>query len=353
LLAVAFNVNEELHRFEVGTDVGPHGLTAINAIGDQAVANVTIRFTPIPDDYRPSPGVSPPPTLLNPFKHQRFTMLNGNLSFRDKHASGITAFGSGRTFPVGGGTLNVGAAIDVLSGAGTLYGISDGSFPGATMVINGFITPPTDMGLNLLIRIMDPQGALKSKAPVPPLPKTGQMPSGSGTFTLFRGEPDPDRPIQLIWANGAPVGAHVFEILRRVEIGFDLDNLESSTEPGEVVGTVSSVLACDFQNANTVTTAQTTGGLFTFHEPKTRKNIGSLSVNMLEGRAFRSYLPGVPSPVFRLAGFGPFVGGTGAFVGAQGMMTVNGVISAFPASVSNLYVLRFTNVGGTFQNQLQ
>lgn len=346
LLAVAFNVNEELHRFEVETDVGPHGLTGSNAIGDQAVANVTIRFTPIPDDYIPGPGVSPPPTLLNPFKSQRFTTLDGNLSFRDKHASGVTAFGSGRTFPVGGGSLNIGAAIDVLSGAGTLYGISDGSFPGATMVINGFITPPTAMGLSLLVRIMDPSGALRAKAPVPPLPRTGQMPSGSGTFMLFRGEPDPDRPIELIWANGVPVGAHMFEILRRVEIGFDLDSLESSTEPGEIVGTVSSVLACDFQNANTVTTAQTTGGLFTFFVPKTRKNIGSLSINMLEGRAFRTYLPGAPSPVFRVGGFGPLLGGTGAFVGAQGMMTVNGVISAFPASASNLYVLRLTS-GGT------
>src|SRR5688572_7463981 len=141
-LFTAVNVNEALRRFEVVTQVGERGLSAANWISPEAIANVTIRWTPIPDDYAPSPGVSPPPTLLNPFRSQRFTMLNGQLSFQDRKVSGVQAFGSGRTFPIPGttGSLNIGAVIDVLEGFGSLSGLSDGTLPGATMVINGYIT---------------------------------------------------------------------------------------------------------------------------------------------------------------------------------------------------------------------
>src|SRR6185436_20238285 len=76
-LFTAVNVNEQLRRFDVVTEMGPQGLRAYNAISSDPVANVTIRWTPIPESYAPSPGISPPPTLLNPFASQRFTMLNG------------------------------------------------------------------------------------------------------------------------------------------------------------------------------------------------------------------------------------------------------------------------------------
>src|SRR5688500_13382834 len=196
-LFTAVNVNEQLQRFDVVTEMGPQGLHAYNAISSDPVANVTIRWTPIPHDYAPSPGISPPPTLLNPFGSQRFTMLNGQLSFQDRRVSGIQAFGSGRTFPVAGsiGSLNIGAVIDVLQGYGALYGLSDETLPGATMVINGFITPPNDLALNLVVRVMDPNGKLAAASPVPPLVQAGPTPAGSGTFMFFLGEPAPRRPI--------------------------------------------------------------------------------------------------------------------------------------------------------------
>jgi len=351
-LFTAVNVNEQLQRFDVVTEMGPQGLRAFNAISSDPVANVTIRWTPIPDNYAPSPGVSPPPTLLNPFASQRFTMLNGQLSFQDRRVSSLQAFGSGRTFPIGGGSLNIGAVIDVLQGFGSLYGLTDQTLPGATMVINGFITPPNDLALNLVVRVMDPNGQLAAAAPVPPLVQAGPTPAGSGTFMFFLGEPDPRRPIRLLYGNGVPIGAQMFENLRLVRIGFDKETLQSSTQPGPIVGTASSLLYCSFQNENTVTTAQTTGGVFSFRDLQGR-SLGSLFINMVEGRAFRTYLPGAPWPVFRMGGFGPFVNGTGSFAGATGMMTVNGVVSAFPPTLSNLYILRFLDSGGRLQEQLQ
>jgi hypothetical protein len=51
-------------------------------------------------------------------------------------------------------------------------------------------------------------------------------------------------------------------------------------------------------------------------------------------------LPGVEAPVFRVAGFGPLEGGTGTFLGAEGLVTVNAALTLFPNAFSTLYVLR-------------
>jgi hypothetical protein len=350
-LFTAVNVNEQLQRFDVVTEMGAQGLQAFNAISSDPVADVTIRWTPIPDNYAPSPGVSPPPTLLNPFASQRFTFINGQFSFQDRRVSGMHAFGSGRTFPAGGGKLNLAAVIDVLQGFGGLYGLTDGTLPGATMVGNGFITPPNDLALNITLRVMDPNGQLAASAPVPPLVQAGPTPAGSGTFMFFLGEADPRRPMRLLYSGGVPVGAQMFENLRLVRIAFDKETLQSSTQPGPIVGTTSSLLHCSFQNENTVTTAQTTGGVFSFRDPQGR-SLGSVCANMVEGRAFRTYLPGAPYPVFRMGGFGPLFRGAGAFAGIHGMMSVNGVVSVFPPTLSNLYVLRIEDSDGRLRDGL-
>ncbi|MFY9826215.1 MAG: hypothetical protein WAM82_32925 [Thermoanaerobaculia bacterium] len=354
-LFTAVNVNEELRRFEVVTQVEPAGLTSLNRISSNGVANVSIRWTPIPDGYAPSPGISPPPTLLNPFTSQRFTMLNGQLSFQDRNVSGVRAFGSGRTFPISGrtGSLNIGAVIDILEGSGALYGLSDETLPGATMVINGFITPPNDLALNLIVRVMDPDGRLAAGTPIPPMVLAEATPSGSGTFMFFLGEADPRRPIRLLYGpGGLPIGAQVFENLRLVRTGFDPDSLQCSTQEGPIVGTASARLNFSFANEFTVTQAWTTGSIFSFHDLQGR-SLGSLSADLVEGRAFRTFLPGAPYPVFRLGGFGPFLSGTGTFAGAQGMMTLNGAIGVFPPALSNLYVLRFEDPDRRLQVQLQ
>jgi hypothetical protein len=357
-LVTAVNVNEELRRFDVVTQAGPQGLTARNRIGSNGVANVSIRWTPIPEGYAPSPGVSPPPTLLNPFASQRFTMLNGQLSFQDRRVSGVQAFGSGRTFPVPGraGSLNIGAVIDILQGSGALYGLSDETLPGATMVINGFITPPNDLALNLMVRVMDPSGQLAARGPIPPLASPEKIPAGSGVYMFFLGETDPRRPMRLLYGpGGAPIGAQVIENLRLVGIDFDVEtaaSLQSRTVEGPIVGTASAILYCNFQDQLTVVPAQTTGSIFSFHDSQGR-SLGTVCANMIEGRAFRTYLPGAPYPVFRMGGFGPLLRGTGAFAGINGMMSVNGVVSAFPPTLSNLYVLRLEDPVGRFQDQFQ
>ena len=89
-LLTAVNVNEELHRFQVIEDRAKDhgGLQASNRVGEP-VAAVHIRWTPIPENFQAAPDVYPPTTILNPFVSQRFTMLNGQLSFKDPDNSGF------------------------------------------------------------------------------------------------------------------------------------------------------------------------------------------------------------------------------------------------------------------------
>src|SRR5262249_52531715 len=139
-LITGVEVNEDLHRFEVKVEEPTleSGLRGGNRIGEP-VANVHIRWTPIPEDFEAAPGKYPPPTVLIPFCSKRFCMLEGQLTFKDAEQSGFRAFGTGRTFPAreeGKRVLRIGAVIDVLEGKGKLEGLA-GAF-----VINGWIAPP-------------------------------------------------------------------------------------------------------------------------------------------------------------------------------------------------------------------
>jgi hypothetical protein len=359
-LWIAVMVNEQLHRFEVIVEppVGGRGLTAVNQVGEP-VALVHIRFTPIPEDFEAAPNTPPPvPTILNPFRSQRVCMLDGQLDFQDAAHSGIRAFGCGRTFPgTAGGqpVLYLGAVIDVLQGLGELAGLPGATFPGATMVINGYIQPQLgNLALNLMVRIMDPLGRLTATGPLAPL-QPAPDPDPNAVFLFFLGEIDPGHPVQLILGpDGQPIGSHVFEKLRLVRIAFNVggaQDMRSVSQEGPVVGTVSATLYFNFLDPRPVFPIQTTDGVFTFFDPDGRQ-LGTVLANMVEGRAFRTNLPGAPMPVFRFGGFGPLLGGTGEFAGAAGMMSMNSVISVFPRTLSNLYVLRVEDPDGKLRTRL-
>lgn len=347
LLMVAVEVNEQLHRFEINVEApdAARGLRASDTVGEP-VAGVHIRWTPIPEDFEAAPDLCPPPTVLNPFASQRFTMLNGRLSFMDADGSGFHGFGTGRTFPVAGsfGQLNVGAVIDILEGFGKLAGLN------GTAVINGYIRPPDELALNLMVRVMDPTGRLSARSPLTPIQPVAD-PDPGAVFMTFLGEPDPDRQVQLILApDGTILGSHVFERLRLVRLGFDLSTpagLRSRAVEGPVVGSVSARLYFNPMSPQSVSPIQTTDGVFTFFDER-GGTIGTLNADMVEGRAMRTELAGAPMPVFRFGGFGPVRGGTGQFAGADGMMTMNSAVSVFPRTLSNLYIFRLVDTGGRF-----
>jgi hypothetical protein len=347
-LLTAVNVNEELHRFQVVEDrvTDGCGLRATNRVGEP-VANVHIRWTPIPENFQAAPNVYPPTTILNPFVSQRFTMLDGQLSFKDAHGSGFRAFGAGRTFPVtedGESRLRIGAVIEILEGLGAFTGMT-GAF-----VINGYIQPPMKLALNLMVRVMDPQEKLRAEGPLAPL-RPVPDPDPTATFMFFMGETDTSKPVKLnVSPDGQILGSQVYERLRLVHLDFDLSSgaPRSRTVEGPIVGEVSATLLFNPLAPTAVSPIQTTNGVFTFHD-RNGNSMGTVSANMVEGRAMRTPLEGAPLPVFRFAGFGPLLGGTGFFDRADGMMSMNSAISVFPRTLSNLYIFRFYDPQARFR----
>lgn len=340
-LITAVEVNEQLHRFEATVELPTHarGLRAIDRVGEP-VASVHIRWTPIPENFEATPDRIPPTTVLNPFCSQRFTTLDGHFQFADRDQSGFKGFGAGRTFPVregGKSRLRIGGVVDILEGLGKFKGLT------GTVVINGYIEPPKGLALNLLVRLMDPTGRLKATSALSPLQEIPD-PDPDAVFMFFLGEVDPEHPVTLNLApDGRMLGSNVHELLRLVHIGFDLHTpkgLRSRTTEGPIVGEMSATLAFNPLDPRPVSPISTTNGVFTFFDSD-RRVIGTVRSNMVEGRALRTALEGAPMPVFRFGGFGPILGGTGQFSGADGVMSMNSAISVFPRTLSNLYIFRF------------
>jgi hypothetical protein len=340
---IGVEVNEQLHRLDLRDVVpGASGFAAENRVGEP-VASVHIRWMVAPDDFAAAPARVPPPTPLNPTRSQRFVMLDGHLAFQDRTGSGVRAFGAGRTFPSmtpAGPQLQIGAVIDVLEGLGRLRGLA------GTIVVNGHIRPPNELALNLMARFMDPSGRLSTSEPIAPVRSTRSVDPGT-LFVAFLGEDDPDRGTQPIFQQGQMLGARVFERLRLVRLEFECSGRRFSgrVREGDLVGRLSAQLHFNAMDPRPVFPIQTTEGEFTFHDVGGQE-VGTIRANMVEGRAFRSILPGAPMPVFRFGGFGPILGGTGAFGGTTGMMSMNSVISVFPRTLSNLYVLRLVDRPG-------
>jgi len=344
---IGIEANEELHRFEITVEepTSECGLKATNRVGE-AVASVHVKWMLIPDDFEAAPGRVPPPTELNPTRSQRFTFLDGQMKFKDHHGSGFRAFGAGRTFPVmidNQLQLRVGAVVDVLEGFGKFKGLQ------GTVIVNGYLAPPQGLFLNFMIRLMDPAGKLRASPHLTSLRRIPD-PDPRSTFLVFLGEDDPDNPTTPSFT---PTGirANVHELLRLVHINFDVGTskgIRSRTTTGPIVGRLSTTLSFNPQDPNQVTPYTTSNGVFTFFDRR-ENPIGTLNADVVEGRAFRTELAGAPLPVFRFGGFGPFIGGTGPFTGALGMLSMNAVISVFPRTLSNLYVMRISDPDGKFR----
>lgn len=344
---VGVEVHEELHRFEVDTKAPARdgALVAANRLGE-AVGSLRIRWLIAPDDFEPAPGKVPPPTPLDPARSQRFVMLDGRMAFNDSRQSGLRGFGVGRTYPItvdGRPQLRLAATVDVLEGYGNLKGL-----PGA-IAVNGYVAPPQGVFISFVGRFADREGQLRTDRVLAPL-VAAPDPDPETTFLTLIGEADPDHPPVLRTSpDGRIVGSHVVERLRLLSVGFDLDHaagLRTRAREGAIVGRLTAALDFDPTDPRPESPIRTRDGVFMFVDARGRE-IGSLQADVVEGKAVRDGLDG--RPVFRLAGFGPLREGTGAFAGAVGMMSLNGVASVFPRTLSNLYMLRISDPDGRFR----
>lgn len=339
---IGMKVFEQLHRFEIQERLSSGaGLRAVNLIGEPA-ANISIDWRVIPEDFVAAPDRLPPPTNLDPGCSQRFAMYNGRFQWNDSQQSGFHGFGAGRTFPFivnGKPQLRIGAVVDILEGFGALEGLQ------GNVVVNGFIQPPYDLALSIAVRIVDPASLLQTDSvprPLAPVPN----PDPDTTYLVFLGQPDPERPIVLNMEGKDHVtGARVHELLRCVQIGFDVQGgcgVRSFTKEGPISASLQFDLDFDSAYPMAPTPFQTRNAVFTFHDQQ-RNCIGTLRANVAEGRGFATNLPQAPPPIVRVAGFGPFLGGTGQFSDVSGMLSLNGIISISSKTPSILYVLRIAD----------
>ncbi len=343
-LLAGVQVNEKPLRFQTAADVLACQLLSSNTVG-QPIASVHILWKTIPWDYPASPYTNAPQTIINPFVSQRFEMLNGEFRFDDPQQSGVHGFGSGRTFPnfPNGLSLKIGAVIDILEGFGQLAGRT------GLMVVNGEITPPNELALNIMQRILDPRGTLLTQRPLPPL-REQPFPDPDATFMMLLGEPDPAHGSPLILGEGGAIeGVELYERLRLIDLDFAVlpkEGLKSQVRVGRVIGRARSKLHLPV-NSTVPIPAQTTGSEFEFFDG--RLPFGKIAADLVEGRGFPTPLAGAPSPLYRIGGFGPIEGGTGEFDKAQGIVSMNSVLSLFPRTFSNLYIFRFADSDGRFR----
>jgi hypothetical protein len=345
-LLAAVEVNEAPLRFKTTVTEAACQLLATNAVG-QSIATVHIQWTPIPWDYPANPCTNPPQTILNPLTSQRFEMLNGEFRFDDSYGTRLHGFGSGRTFPLfpRGLSLNIGAVIDVLEGFGQFQGHS------GIMVVNGVITPPNSLDLNIMMRILDPAGELLTDGPLPPLVQQ-PFPDKTATFLMLMGEPDPARPATLQVASGGRVqGVEIHQRLRAVDL--DSDTLpqgpRSQVRVGKVVGRARFLLHFPVSDSTVPIPVQTSAGEFELFDAELGLGFGTLRADLIEGRGLPTTVPDAPMPIYRVGGFGPIQGGTGEFAGAGGLLSMNALLSIYPRSFSSLYIFRLADTAGKYR----
>jgi hypothetical protein len=341
-------VHENVHRFDIRVERPEcDNLQATNTLGQHA-GTVHIRWLPVPDNFEAAPNRTPPPTALDPSRSQRFVMMDGEFRFDDPEQSGFHGFGAGRTFPTRVDNqlqLRIAAVVEILEGFGRLKNHK------GNVVVNGYISPPNGLALNLMVRVMDPSEDLllrNEPDPIVPMPLTDP----EATFFVFMGERDPDNPITLnTTPDGKVLGAKVHERLRLVHVSFEVDgNLESYTTEGPIVGNLSFLLDFNLFDPSVPFPFRTHQGKFSFFDSR-RNPIGTLEADIVEGRSFRTELEGAPLSIFRMVGFGPFLRGSGEFANADGMLSLNGAISVFPRSPRLFYVLRFHDPAGKLRQR--
>lgn len=310
-------------------------------ISRQPVARQHLIMRPVPNNYESGPGRTPPPTILLPFLSQRFWMYDGHFEFLDGRGSGFRAIAGGRFFPAtvaGVEGLRIGGVAEITQGLGHLQGMV------GNLAINGFTVPPAQFANQFVFRFVDTEGRLRAEAPFPPIDRIVPNPAAGNAFIPLLAELHPDHPPVIRPAGGSLKRVRLVERLRLADSSFYVAPgvLLSHTAAGPVVGERWTTLVFDPDDPRDTIPLYSTDSVFHFFTGGGRP-VGSLRANLFEGRAFRTSLPQLERPFFRLVGFGPLQEGTGQFKDAVGLMTVNGALSLAPAAVSSMYMIRVSD----------
>lgn len=346
---IGFQVREHLHRFEILMEPPDleFGLRASNTVGEK-MGNFESRWLFCPDDFEALPNREPPPTSFDPAKRQRFVMLDGNCVL-GSNGDGFYGFGTGTTFPSTGDQLLAAAVGNVMEGRGRFKTLE------GTYVYCGSLNSKEGFRGSLMLRVMDPHGAIDSAARLPAIESEGR-PERGVTYLMFRGQATAtDKVTPFGGAGGQPIGLNVAQQLRLFRTDASARSshgLHSSIQIGQTIGEIDAQII--FNPAAPGGDALNPIPYSAFDEYKFRdrhgQTIGSFFIDEGEGRTFNLQLPGAPGqPAIRFGGFGPILRGTGSLEGAEGLMTDNSVVSFMPHVSASVYVIRVNDLRGKYR----
>jgi len=345
----AIDITESPRRHEISVASSPECGFRTSMIGSaQRIAKQHLVLNMMPNNYQAGQGRTPPPTLLLPFLSQRFYMSQGVFDFLDPEHSGFRAHASGRFFPAtSAGTvyLRIGVIVEILQYLGRLQGLI------GNLVVNGYTTPPQIFANNFIIRFVDLPGTLISNAPIPPISSPVDNPEPNAAFIQLMAELRPGSTLVIEPGPDGKKKVRMQQQLRLADNSFDVfPVLRSRTIEKEIVGEQTTTFVFDPDDPNQVIPLYSVNSEFRFFT-KSNKTIGTLKANIFEGRAFRTVIPELQQPFFRVTGFGPFLEGTGQFKDMIGMVSINGALSLTPGAFSAMCMLRMADPLKRFQAQ--
>jgi len=290
---------------------------------------------------------------LDMSRSQRFVMLDSRFSFGASE-DGFLGFGTGMTFPSntnGQRQLLVAAVGTIMEGSGR-FGRHEGTY-----TYCGRITPRGFQG-NLLLRVMDHAGSLRTDAPLPAIQEI-RNPEPGITYLLFRGQKrDRTQKTEYIFsADGSITGLHVTQQLRDLQLestSLRGSQVRTQAQLGPVIGSMTAQITFNLLNPGAPGTASSpipfkSYNKYTFFD-REGKEIGTIEADGGEGRTFNLSLASAPGQrALRFGGFGPIVKGTGWFHDIQGLMTDNSVVGIAPHALATFYVLRIHDPEGRFR----
>ena len=349
---VGFNVSEALHRFNVRLQPPERGecLRAINAVAEQ-MGSFHSRWLICPDDFVALPGCEPPATPFNPTRQQRFVMLDGECSLGDR-GDGFSGFGTGTTFTAANGELQVAAVGNVMEGRGRFRGLE------GTYAYCGSLSEDVGFQGSLMLRVMDPQGVLRTEGTLP-APETLEWPEPGVTYFILRGQKK-DRRAKTnysIGPDGQVNGLKVTQQLRLVEVDVAArgrSGLRSIKRVGPVIGKMGANIVFNLFNPGAPGTALAPIPFQSFNEytfyNSSGETVSSFVADGGEGRTFTMQLAGAPGQrALRFGGYGPVFKGTGPCSGIDGLMSDNSVVGIAPHAIVTFYVIRITDPDGRYR----
>jgi hypothetical protein len=340
-----------LHRLDATVNLNPRtsGVKVSQAVGE-TTGRLHCRCFFTTPDFKWAPKQSPPPRIFDPWNSLPFVVQECEFSFGGEDK--ITCYGIGRTFPtiVGGNPVVLcGAVGNITRGSGRLQDRT------GTFIWTGRLTPSLGFTGQISLRILDPEGTLRTNSDVPVLNEVaGPTEDTFLTLRLLK----KNKNVKTTY--GPPPGGGLVSLItpsemRSVQYQYETGQGRGPRAEmivGEVLGPMQATVFFDLQAPPGTPDSPvpfTTQELYSFADARGNA-IGTISAGVVTGISFGLKFPAAPKqPGVRFAGFGPIQGGTGPFAGVQGMLTVNSLIGISPHALSLMHVLHIVDPGGKYR----